>query len=119
MRNSAFPLKMKLNFAGKPSPILWGEVHFVGEELFWCCPECEAPVKVPANVSGETKSGPFFLVSERKSPLSLRAVSVQTNFKVSSIFCLHGEQTVENCSKKSKILVGNPEWERLFGGDFN
>jgi len=119
MRNSAFPLKMKLNFAGTSSPILWGESHFVGEELFWCCPECEAPVKVPVPVIGDTKSGPFFLVSEKKSPSSLRAVSVQTNFKVSSIFCLHGEQTVENCSKKSKILVGNPEWERLFGGDFN
>jgi len=98
---------------------LWGEAHFIGEELLWCCPECEAPLKVPANVSGDTKSGLFFLVSHLQAQSNLQAISLLSDFQLSAIICVHNETTVETCSEKSKILVGNPEWERLFGGDFN
>jgi len=105
---------------GTPSLILWGETYFgEGDELFWCCLECEAPVKVPVPVAGDTKRGHFFLVSLKNSSSSLQAISVQNKIKVSTIFCLHSEKTVESCSKKSKILVGNPEWESLFGGKYN
>jgi len=114
------PFSNCILITGTSSPILWGEVYFgEGDELFWCCPECEAPVKVPVPVIGKTKSGPFYLVSYKNSSFSLQAIPVQTMLRFSSVFCLHPEQTVETCSKKSKILVGNPEWESLFGGEFN
>jgi len=105
---------------GMSSTILWGEAHFgEGDELFWCCPECEAPVKVPVEVTGETRSGPFFLVSEQQSPSSLKAVSVHSDVKASTIFCLHKEKNAETCLKRSRLLAGNAEWESYFGGDFH
>jgi len=114
-------MEINVNFirTGTPSTILWGEAHFVGDELFWCCPECEAPVKVPVPVTGEANNGPFFLVSKQQSPSSLEAVTTDSYLKLSTIVCLHKEKTVETCLKKSKILDGNPEWASYFGGDFH
>jgi len=98
--------------------ILWGEANLVGDELFWCCPECKEQVKVPVNFVGEAKNGLFFLVSERPMKSRLKAVSLYEEMNIPEVVCLHNETVLETCAKKSKILTGNPEWERLFGGDF-